>query len=156
MKPPGRRDTSNCSIARTLEIVGDRWTILILREFWYGASRFSEFQQVLGCPKNLLSERLKMLTENGVICTEPYREPGERTRARYVITEKGKDLLPALLGLLQWGDKYRADPQGPAVIVKHELCGEAIDVTLVCSRGHHVDVNGVDLAPGPGFRMIDD
>lgn len=156
MEPPGRRDTSNCSIARTLEIIGDRWTILILREFWYGASRYSEFQRVLGCPKNLLSERLKLLTDNEIIRTEPYRDPGERTRTRYVITDKGRDLLPALLGLLQWGDRYRADPEGPAVLVKHELCGEEIDVTLVCGQGHHVGVKDVDLAPGPGYRTLDD
>ena len=154
MHDSGSRDTTNCSIARTLEIIGDRWTILILREFWYGASRFSEIHQVLGCPRNLLSERLKMLVENQILSTEPYREPGDRTRARYAMTPKGKDLLPALLGLLQWGDTYRADPEGPAVIIKHQDCGRQVDVKLVCSQGHRVSVDAIDLAPGPGFRLL--
>ena len=87
------RDTSNCSIARTLEIVGEKWTILILREIWYGSSRFSEFEHVLGCPRNLLAERLKMLVEEGILATETYKEPGARRPPKYVITPKGMDLV---------------------------------------------------------------
>src|SRR5438477_12572598 len=103
------RDTSNCSVGRTLEIVGEKWTLLILRALWYGSSRFSDFEHVLGCPRNLLAERLKMLVEQGILSTEAYKEPGSRSRQQYVITPKGIDLLPAVLGLLQWGDRYRAD-----------------------------------------------
>lgn len=73
------RDTSNCSIARTLEIVGEKWTILILREVWYGSSRFSDFERVLGCPRNLLATRLRMLVEEGILATETYKEPGARS-----------------------------------------------------------------------------
>ena len=114
------RDTSNCSIARTLEIVGEKWTILILREIWYGSSRFSEFEHVLGCPRNLLADRLKMLVAEGILATETYKEPGARSRPMYVITPKGMDLVPAVMGLMQWGDKYRADPEGPAVEARRE------------------------------------
>lgn len=76
MNPRLDRDTSNCSIARTLEIVGEKWTILILREVWYGSSRFGDFERVLRCPRNLLATRLRMLVEEGILATETYKEPG--------------------------------------------------------------------------------
>ena len=94
-------------------MVGEKWTLLILREVWYGASRFSDLERILGCPRNLLAERLRKLVEHGILTTEPYQEAGTRSRLRYVITPKGNDLAPAVLGLLQWGDRYRADPAGP-------------------------------------------
>src|SRR4051812_15768815 len=102
------RDTANCSIGRTLEVVGEKWTLLILREIWYGSSRFSDLHRMLGCPRNLLADRLRTLVEHGILATEPYQEDGSRSRSRYAITAKGNDLVPAVLGLLQWGDRYRA------------------------------------------------
>ncbi|WP_257004537.1 helix-turn-helix domain-containing protein [Streptomyces sp. SA15] len=114
---------SNCSIARTLEVVGEKWTILTLREVWYGSSRFNDLERVLGCPRNLLAARLRMLVEERILATETYKEPGSRSRPKYVITPKGVDLVPAVMGLLQWGDPYRADPEGPAVLARHRGCG---------------------------------
>jgi len=146
------RDTSNCSIARTLDIVGEKWTLLILREVWYGSSRFSDFEQVLGCPRNLLAERLRMLVEHGILTTETYREPRARARSRYVITRKGMDLLPAVLGLLQWGDQYRADPEGPAMDSRHRGCGGHVGVHIRCDRDHDVPAVDIETAPGPAFR----
>ena len=147
------RDTTNCSIARTLEVVGEKWTLLILREVWYGASRFSDFERTLGCPRNLLAERLRKLVEHGILATEPYQEAGSRSRLRYVITAKGNDLVPAVLGLLQWGDRYRADPAGPAIITRHDNCGAGLSVQIRCEHDHHVEVNEIDAVPGPGFRL---
>ena len=147
------RDMSNCSIARTLEIVGEKWTILILREIWYGSSRFSEFEHVLGCPRNLLAERLKMLVQEGILATETYKEPGARSRPKYVITQKGIDLVPAVMGLMQWGDKYRADPEGPAVEARHRGCGGHVDVQIRCERDHHVQLENIEPIPGPAFRL---
>lgn len=147
------RDTSNCSIARTLEIVGEKWTLLILREVWYGSSRFSEFERVLGCPRNLLSQRLKMLVEQGILAIETYQEPGSRSRPKYVITPKGMDLAPAVLGLLQWGDRYRADPEGPAVLNRHRDCGARVEVQLRCEHDHHVQTPDIESVPGPAFRL---
>ncbi|MFA3842904.1 winged helix-turn-helix transcriptional regulator [Streptomyces aureus] len=147
------RDTSNCSIARTLQIVGDKWTILILREIWYGSSRFGDFEHVLGCPRNLLAARLKMLVAEGILATDTYKEPGARSRPKYVITPKGMDLVPAVLGLLQWGDRYRADPEGPAVVPRHRECGGHVDVRICCDRGHPVQAENIENTPGPGFRM---
>src|SRR5689334_2696924 len=101
------RDTSNCSIARTLDVVGERWTFLILRELWYGSSRFTEIEQVLRCPRNLLAARLRMLVDQGIVETVDYQEPGARTRHRYVVTPKGADLVPAVLAMMAWGDRYQ-------------------------------------------------
>lgn len=150
------RDTSNCSIARTLEIVGEKWTILILREVWYGSSRFSDFERILRCPRNLLAERLRKLVEHGILSTETYQEPGDRRRPRYVITPKGMDLAPAVLGLMQWGDRYRADSEGPAVVTRHRGCGASVDLQLRCEHDHHLDPADTEVAPGPGFRMKTD
>ncbi|MEU9326321.1 helix-turn-helix domain-containing protein [Streptomyces canus] len=147
------RDTSNCSIARTLEVVGEKWTILILREVWYGSSRFSEFERVLGCPRNLLAARLRMLVEEGILATETYKEPRSRSRPKYVITSKGMDLVPAVLGLLQWGDRYRADPEGPAVLARHRECGARVDVQIRCEQGHPVQAMDIESVPGPAFRV---
>jgi len=147
------RDTSNCSIARTLEIVGEKWTILILREIWYGSTRFSEFEQVLRCPRNLLAARLRMLVEEGILATETYQEPGSRARSQYVITGKGADLVPAVLGLMQWGDRYLADPEGPAVQVRHRDCGAPVEVQLRCDRDHPVAAVDLESVPGPAFRL---
>lgn len=140
MDPRLDRDTSNCSIARTLEVVGEKWTILILREVWYGSSRFSEFERVLGCPRNLLAARLRMLVEEGILATETYKEPGSRSRPKYVITSKGMDLVPAVMGLLQWGDRYRADPRGRrswrgiASAVPTSMSRSAANTAIRCRR----------------------
>ena len=153
MDPRLDRDTSNCSIARTLEVVGEKWTILILREVWYGSSRFGDFERILGCPRNLLAERLRKLVEHGILSTETYREPGARSRLQYVLTPKGMDLLPAVLGLMQWGDRYRADPQGPAIVTRHRGCGAPLDVQVRCEHDHHVGATEAEAEPGPGFRL---
>jgi DNA-binding HxlR family transcriptional regulator len=150
------RDTTNCSIARTLEVVGEKWTLLILREVWYGASRFSDLERILGCPRNLLAERLRKLVENGILSTEPYQQAGYRSRLRYVITPKGNDLAPAVLGLLQWGDRYRAEPAGPAIITRHHTCGAPLSVQVRCEHDHYVQATDIEAAPGPGFRMKND
>ncbi|MEQ4721684.1 helix-turn-helix domain-containing protein [Nonomuraea sp. B19D2] len=150
------RDTTNCSIARTLEVVGEKWTLLILREVWYGASRFSDFERTLRCPRNLLAERLRKLVEHGILATEPYQETGSRSRHRYVITPKGNDLVPAVLGLLQWGDRYRADPAGPAITTRHRKCGGYLAVQVRCEHDHHVPANEIETTPGPGFRIKQD
>jgi DNA-binding HxlR family transcriptional regulator len=147
------RDASNCSIARTLEVVGEKWTILILREVFYGSSRFSEFERVLGCPRNLLAARLRMLVEEGILATETYKEPGSRSRPKYVITPKGVDLVPAVMGLLQWGDRYRADPEGPAMLSRHRGCGAAVDAQIRCDHGHTVQPEDIESIPGPAFRL---
>lgn len=149
-------DTSNCSIARTLEIVGEKWTILILREASCGVTRFADFQKILGCPRNLLADRLRMLAEHGIFALQAYKEPGDRTRHEYVFTEKGGRLVPAIIGLLQWGDEYLADPAGPAIHFDHRECSHHVHVQMVCDAGHLVhSVDEMKVTPGPGLRLLE-
>ncbi|AVV47959.1 transcriptional regulator [Streptomyces sp. P3] len=142
----------NCSIARTLEIVGEKWTILILREVWYGSSRFGDFERVLGCPRNLLATRLRKLVEEGVLATEKYKEPGTRSRPKCVITPEGIDLVPAVIGLMRWGDRHCSAPDGSPLLMRHHACGAHVEVRLRCLEGHPVPVEELDRVPGPGFR----
>jgi len=145
----------NCSIHRSLEIVGERWTLLVLREAFYGVRRFEDFVRVLGCPRDALSARLKTLVDEGIMRREPYREPGRRPRNEYRLTEKGLELFPALLALLQWGDRWTADPNGPAVELTHRECGEPLEMTMGCSGGHtNLSVRDVAATPGPGARRV--
>src|SRR5437764_10515479 len=129
---------SNCSIARTLQVVGEKWTLLIIRESFYGATRFEQFHRVLQCPRNLLSERLAKLVDEGILERSEYREPGSRARKEYRMTEMGRELVPILLALSEWGDRHKADPAGPPVLARHAGCGEQLHLTLTCAAGHQV------------------
>ena len=110
---------SNCSIARTLQVFGEKWTLLIIRESFYGATRFEQFHRVLQCPRNLLSERLTLLVDEGILERSEYREPGSRARNEYRLTDQGRELVPILLALMHWGDRHKADPEGPPVVARH-------------------------------------
>ncbi|MFJ1806839.1 MULTISPECIES: winged helix-turn-helix transcriptional regulator [unclassified Streptomyces] len=110
-------------------------------------------ERVIGCPRDLLAARLRMLVEEGILATETYREPGSRSRPHYVITPAGMALVPAVMGLLQWGDRYRADPEGPAVLARHRGCGAHVDARIRCERGHTVPAQDIGSVPGPAFRV---
>ncbi|MFJ2575353.1 winged helix-turn-helix transcriptional regulator [Kitasatospora aureofaciens] len=157
-----RIDPVNCSVARSLAVVGERWSLLIVREALDGASRFGDFRTRLGIASNLLSTRLDSLVAAGVLRRVPYQEPGDRQRFEYQLTEKGLDLRPTLMALLEWGDKYLADEQGPPIIVRHgpdgdsgDLCDEPVTMVLECAAGHtHLPPDAVYRAPGPGARFL--
>ena len=143
--------TSNCSIGRTLGILGEKWTLLIIRECFYGATRFEQFHRVLQCPRNLLSERLSGLVDEGILEKSEYREPGSRTRNEYHLTARGLELIPILLALMHWGDRNEADPAGPPVIARHAGCGKDLRIAIVCSKGHEArGPEDFDLIDGPG------
>ena len=108
-----------------MELVGQPWVVLILREVVWGVRRFSEMQEHMGVSKSVLSARLDHLVEHGVLERRDYQEPGQRRRFEYHLTEKGKDLYPVLSALRQWGDKYLAGPEGPSSLITHEGCGAA-------------------------------
>jgi DNA-binding HxlR family transcriptional regulator len=142
---------SNCSIARTLQVLGEKWTLLIIRESFYGSTRFEQFHSVLNCPRNLLSERLTKLVEEGILERSEYREPGSRARSEYRMTEKGRQLTPILLALMQWGDRHHADPEGPPVLARHAECGKELRVTLTCTSGHEAaGPDDIEIVDGPG------
>jgi DNA-binding HxlR family transcriptional regulator len=148
-----RYSSSNCSIARTLGVVGEKWTLLVLREAFYGVRRFDDFQAALGCARNLLSARLKTLVENGLLEKQAYRDDRGRRRDEYRLADKGRDLLPAVIALMQWGDRWAADEAGPAVVLRHRDCGEPVSVQLSCYAGHApLGARDVGAVPGPGAR----
>jgi DNA-binding HxlR family transcriptional regulator len=98
--------TENCSIAGTLEALGDRWSILVLRELFFGVHRFNELQRDLGISRSVLTDRLARLVALGVVRVTPYQEPGDRSRHEYRLTRKGVDLLPVMMSLMSWGDRH--------------------------------------------------
>ena len=143
---------ADCSIARAMELLGERWTILVLRESFSGIRRFDDIQERTGAPRQVLSARLAHLVEHGILRRVPYQEPGQRQRYEYRLTQKGLDLYPVLAGLLQWGDKYLADAEGPSVVLTHKECGEPIRVTMLCADGHEVEsARQVRAIPAPTY-----
>jgi DNA-binding HxlR family transcriptional regulator len=146
-------DTANCSLGRTVELVGQPWVVLILREVVWGVRRFSDMQAHMGVSKSVLSDRLDHLVEHGVLERRDYQEPGQRRRFEYHLTEKGKDLYPVLSALRQWGDKYLAGPEGPSMKISHAGCGAPVHVKLMCDEGHDVSVDELERRPGPGMRL---
>ena len=139
----------NCSIARTLELVGERWTLLIIRQALLGTRRFDEFQSELGIARNVLSTRLERLVEAGILRRSLYEERPKRYE--YRLTKKGTDLWPVLMAMLQWGDRYEA-PEGPPVVIEHRDCGGELDDRRRCRRcGQELEAWQVVRRPGPGW-----
>ncbi|GED90616.1 helix-turn-helix domain-containing protein [Streptomyces sp. 6-11-2] len=145
---------ANCSIARTLEIAGNRTALLIMREAFFGTRRFDDFAKRVGIGEPAASARLKELTAAGLLERVPYQEPGQRTRYAYQLTEKGRDFLPVLVALRQWGDTWAADEQGPPVVVRHENCGAPVHAVLRCDDGHDVPIGGSFVDVGPGLIRV--
>jgi DNA-binding HxlR family transcriptional regulator len=139
----------NCSVAQPLAFLGERWSLLILRDLFLGRRRFEEFQESLGLATNVLSQRLATLVEEGIVERRRYSEHPERFE--YRLTEKGRDLQPVLLALLAWGDRYTAGPGGPALETVHDDCGHAFHAAPTCSHcGGEVHTGNVHNRPGPG------
>ena len=137
-----------CSVARALELVGDRWTMLVIREAFMGTRRFDELQRNLGCARNVLSERLNRLVDAGILRKAPYQERPQRFE--YRLTRRGVELWPAIMTLMKWGDRHLA-PEGPPVLIVHDGCGGELDDRLRCDRcGAELGPNDVRAEPGPG------
>jgi DNA-binding HxlR family transcriptional regulator len=128
-------DRSRCSVAGTLGVVGEKWSLLVLREAFFGIRRFADFQRILGAPKAVLSDRLATLVEQGVLDRVPYQAEGERQRHEYRLTAKGRDLYPTLVALMQWGDTYLSDGP-PPLELRHRDCGAPVHLELTCGAGH--------------------
>lgn len=131
----------NCSVARTLEVVGEWWTMLVIREAFNGVRRFDDFQGRLGIARNVLAARLQSLVDHGVLERRQYQD--RPPRCEYRLTEKGRDLYPVLVSMLTWGDRWTAGPEGPPVKLTHE-CGHDPQATLVCGHcGEKLDARHV-------------
>ena len=145
---PRSYESQNCSIARALEIVGDRWTLLVIRDAFEGIRRFDDFQATLGVARNVLTDRLSRLCDEGILRRHRYQERPDRFE--YRLTRKGVGLWPAMMSLLLWGDEYYAEA-GPPVILVHKGCGGRLTKTLTCGDcGKSLGPTDIDPRPGPG------
>jgi DNA-binding HxlR family transcriptional regulator len=138
-----------CSIAAALEVVGERWSLLIVRDVLLGVRRFDELREHLGIARNVLQTRLRRLEDEGVLERVPYQQ--RPLRYEYRLTEKGLDLWPTMVALLQWGDKHAPRAAGPPVLLEHRGCGGAVDEHRMCTRcGKALDVRDSRALAGPG------
>jgi DNA-binding HxlR family transcriptional regulator len=142
---------SPCSIARSLGVLGERWTFLILRDAFEGITRFEEFRESLGVATDVLSVRLSALVEHGVMEKVEYREPGARRRFAYVLTDAGRGLFVILAGLQEWGDRHLPWPEGPSLLRLEERTGEPVHVGFIGSRGQEVPPQDVILVPTAAY-----
>jgi DNA-binding HxlR family transcriptional regulator len=141
-----------CSIGRAMEVLGERWTFLIVREAFFGVRRFTELQRNLGIARNILSVRLQTLTRAGIL--ERIRYQAEPERFEYKLTPMGRDLYPAIVSIMRWGDQYLADEAGPPLLLRHQECGHHAEPTLVCSHCREpLDPRKVTPEPGPGATV---
>jgi DNA-binding HxlR family transcriptional regulator len=140
-----------CNIARPIALVGEGWTLLVLRQAFMGTRRFDDFQSALGISRSLLAERLRRLVDAGILRREPYRD-AVRTREQYRLTEKGHDLYPVLMALRAWADKHESPEEGPIALYRHSGCGGLTEVVHRCSEcGEELGARDVRPEPGPGM-----
>jgi DNA-binding HxlR family transcriptional regulator len=139
------------SVSRTLALVGDHWTLMILREELFGVRRYGQLARNLGIPRPTLSARLRSMVDSGLL--ERVLYASDPDRYEYRLTGAGRELFGAAALLMRWGDTYLAGPEGPPIVLRHDDCGEVADPTLVCGRcGNQMTAHNVTPEPGPGFR----
>jgi len=147
--------TENCTIGRSMAILGERWTFVVLREVFNGIRRFEDMRSHTSIPRQVLSDRLGLLVEHDILRKEPYQPPGERVRHEYRLTAKGFDLYPVLAAIADWGDRYLADPAGTPNELAHRDCGAHVHAVLTCEAGHRIDdPRSVAPRPGPGATLL--
>jgi DNA-binding HxlR family transcriptional regulator len=139
-----------CSVASTLEVIGERWTMHVLREAFVGVRRFEDFRRNIGVARNILSDRLNTLVAEGILRRELYSE--RPPRYEYRLTRKGVDLYVILIALMQWGNRWAPNPDGPAVVLRHRECGSVIEPVLACPEcGKPVQAWDLEALPGPAM-----
>lgn len=131
-------DHEVCAVTRTSEVIGDRWSVLVLREILNGVRRFDDIAEHIGVSRSVLAGRLRSLVAHGVIEKREYRAEGDRVRHEYRLTEMGRDLQIVMHALMEFGDRWLTDFRDPTLIVRHEGCDEAVHVRSVCEAGHVV------------------
>lgn len=148
LSPRSSWKAARCSLGKAAEILHTRAALLVMREAFYGATRFEEFTERTGLSEPVTAARLRELTAAGLLRREPYREPGARTRHGYALTAMGADFLPALVALMQWGDRW-LQPDGGPVELRHDGCGEPVSAELRCAHGHPVSDLSATRRPDP-------
>jgi DNA-binding HxlR family transcriptional regulator len=143
--------TMACSIARSLDVVGEPWTPLVIRDLWLGRSKFDEIQRNLEISRKVLTQRLQTLVDDGVVERKPYQQ--DPVRCEYLLTEKGQALMNVLLALMNWGDRWISDGDGAPMLIRHNACGKLAHAVVTCSScGEPLSADDVGIAPGPGAR----
>jgi len=145
LEPRSGWKAERCTIAKSLDVVSTRSALLIMREAFYGTTRFDDFAERVGISQPVAAARLRELVEEGLLEREDYREPGQRTRQQYRLTPKGADLFPVLVALMKWGDRW-LDQRGGPIELLHRDCGEPVSMSLHCAAGHEVQSGEIDLA----------
>jgi DNA-binding HxlR family transcriptional regulator len=141
-----------CTMAKALDVLATRNSFLVMREAFYGTRRFDEFARRVGMTEAAAAARLKELTEHGLLERRPYQEPGQRTRHEYVLTEKGRDLLPVALALMAWGDKHLTGSRGAPLKLRHTTCGADVSVEVRCAEGHEVALGELAVSAAQSRR----
>jgi DNA-binding HxlR family transcriptional regulator len=142
-----------CSIAKSLEVIGERWSLLIVRDVMGGNRRFGELQASLGIARNVLTARLQRLLDEDILERRAYSE--SPPRYEYFLTEKGLDLWPTLIALLGWGDRHSAGPEGPPMLILHKDCGGPVSDRGICERcGQVLNARDARQVPGPGLDAV--
>lgn len=131
-------DSDSCSIARTAQILGDRWAVLVVRDLFNGVRRFDELQRHLGIARDVLAKRLALLVDEGLVEKRPVTIEGQRARHEYVLTEAGRELRTLLIAIMDWGDRHRVGADGPPVQIRHRECGAPVHARLTCADGHEI------------------
>ncbi|HET9197826.1 MAG TPA: helix-turn-helix domain-containing protein [Solirubrobacterales bacterium] len=145
----------DCSVAKALEVIGERWSLLIVRSVMHGNRRFGEMQESLGIARNVLSARLQRLVDEEILERRAYQE--SPPRYEYFLTQKGLDLWPALIALLNWGDRYSPSPEGPRRLIVHKECGGTVSERGICeSCGKLLTARDAKQVPGSGATMPTD
>jgi len=142
-----------CSVARTVSVIGDRWTLLVLRDCFMRVRRFEAFQARLGITRHVLADRLRKLVRAGVLRRELYQ--GRPRRYEYRLTDKGLDLYPVVLAIVHWGDVHMAGKRGRPMLYEHTACGHTFDPVTICSAcGESLEPRAIRVRPGPGAARL--
>lgn len=148
-------DSEACSVHRTLEVIGEKWTMLLIRDAANGVHRFDDFRRHVGLSEAVLADRLRTLVSHGIFETREYQEPGQRKRREYRLTEKGWDLFPVLVALMQFGNKYFGLDGGEPWMIQHKACGHGVHAQVRCVHDDEVlTPRDTQSVPGPGARAF--
>ena len=147
-------DTKNCSVQATVDLVGQKWSLLIIREMFNGVHRFDEIQQHISISEAVLARRLRELQDADLVESREYREPGQRARREYRLTAPGLDLFPIVIALLNWGDKHRAPSSGGSWQVRHRNCGEQVAAVVTCPAHPATPLDHRDTVTNAGPSAI--
>jgi DNA-binding HxlR family transcriptional regulator len=144
-----------CSVARTVDLLGDWWTPLVLRDAYYGVRRFDDFQRDLKIGRNILTERLNRLVDEGLLERVPYQE--RPVRHEYLLTDKGRDFFPVMVAMMRWGDRWLTGDEGPPLTLHHTTCDHDMHAEVVCSHcGEPIELRQVRARGGPGLPKRDE